>query len=74
MTNIPRLPNFSLVITDYTKQGMPCVNGKPSEFKNQDEFAMKWKTKFPGARVMEYRINAAVFYDPLVHDKLMVDP
>ena len=58
----------------WTKQGMPCVDGEPTEFANQDAFAIKWKTTFPGTRVLEYRITDAVFYDPLVYDKMQTDP
>jgi hypothetical protein len=57
----------------WTKQGMPCVNGEPTEFANQDAFSKKWKAEFPQARVLEYRITDAVFYDPLVYNKLQSD-
>ena len=77
LANQTHLGNFSGVVgVDHywTKQGMPCVDGEPTEFANQDAFAIKWKTTFPGTRVLEYRITDAVFYDPLVYDKMQTDP
>ena len=77
LANQTHLGNFSGVVgVDHywTKQGMPCVDGEPTEFANQDAFATKWKTTFPGTRVLEYRITDAVFYDPLVYNKMQTDP
>merc|ERR1719272_2891840 len=53
---------------------MPCVDGEPTEFANQDAFATKWKATFPKVRILEYRITDAVFYDPLVYNKMVDDP
>jgi hypothetical protein len=77
LANQTHLGNFSGVVgVDHywTKQGMPCVDGEPTEFANQDAFAIRWKTTFPGTRVLEYRITDAVFYDPLVYNKMQTDP
>ena len=41
-------------------QGMPCVNGRPQEFEHQDDFAIATKARFPGTRILQYRITDAV--------------
>ena len=40
----------------------------------QDELAKSIKTSNPGTRVLEYRIDDAVSYDPVVHKKMLGDP
>ena len=58
----------------WTHQGMPCIDGQPREFAMQDELAKSIKTSNPGTRVLEYRIDDAVSYDPVVHNKMPSDP
>lgn len=58
----------------YTKQGMPCVDGKPREFEMQQELAQQWKGIFPEMRFMTYRILSAVPYTMVVQDKIESDP
>eukprot|EP00051_Salpingoeca_urceolata_P035054 m.27944 g.27944 ORF g.27944 m.27944 type:complete len:401 (-) comp8677_c0_seq1:65-1267(-) len=58
----------------WTHQGMPCKDGKPQEFKFQDEFAKATKATFPKSLVLEYRITDAVPYDPIVHDLMESNP
>ena len=57
-----------------THQGMPCVNGKPQEFANQDEYAALQKQRFPRIKVLQYRIPSAVPYEAVIHDKMVTDP
>ena len=58
----------------YTKQGMPCINGRPQEFEHQDAFAIATKATFPGTRVLQYRITGAVPYAGIVHDLMLSNP
>lgn len=58
----------------WTHQGMPCKGGEPDEFAAQDAYAAATKARFPGARVLEYRITDAVPYAPIVHQKMLSDP
>ena len=58
----------------WTKQGMPCINGRPQEFEHQDAFAISTKAEFPGTRILEYRITDAVPYAGIVHDLMVSNP
>ena len=58
----------------WTKQGMPCVIGRPQEFELQDAFAIATKAQFPRTRIEEYRITAAVPYAGIVHDAMVAHP
>lgn len=53
---------------------MPCINGRPQEFEHQDAFALATKAQFPGTRILEYRITAAVPYAGIVHDAMVAHP
>ena len=53
---------------------MPCINGIPTEFANQDAFAIATKETFPGTRILQYRITGAVPYDLLVHNAIIQHP
>lgn len=57
----------------WTHQGMPCVDGNPTEFAQQDALAQKWKSKFPDVRMLQYRILSAVPYDMVVQNKILHD-
>ena len=58
----------------WTNQGLPCVNGLPSEYAQQDAFAAATKAQFPAAKVLQYRIVTAEMYDPIVHDLMLAHP
>jgi hypothetical protein len=58
----------------HTNQGMPCINGRPQEFEHQDAFTIATKAQFPGTRVLQYRITAAVPYAGIVHDAMLAHP
>ena len=58
----------------WTKQGMPCVDGKPQEFQMQNNLSEYWKSSFPTMRFMSYRILSAVPYDMIVRDKMLSNP
>ena len=58
----------------WTHQGMPCINGRPQEFEHQDAFAIALKAQFPGSRMLQYRITAAVPYAGIVHDAMVAHP
>lgn len=53
---------------------MPCVDGIPQEFAAQDAYADYVHAKFPGTRVLEYRIGTAVPYAQIVHDAMVEHP
>jgi len=58
----------------WTKQGMPCVGGKPQEFAMQKALSDEWHSEFPTMRFMTYRILSAVPYDMAVQNKIISDP
>jgi len=58
----------------WTHQGMPCIDGKPQGFANQDALALKWKAQFPTMRMLQYRILSAVNYHMVVQNKITSDP
>lgn len=58
----------------WTGQGMPCIGGRPQEFEHQDAFAIALKAQFPGSRMLQYRITAAVPYAGIVHDAMVSNP
>lgn len=58
----------------WTHQGMPCVDGKPQEFVNQDALTLKWKAQFPEMKMLQYRILSAVNYDMVIQNKIQSDP
>ena len=58
----------------FTNQGVPCINGVPHEFKNQDDLSQRWKGNFSGIRFMTYRILDAVPYDMAVQNKIVESP
>lgn len=47
---------------------------QPTEFANQDAFALATKATFPGTRILQYRITGAVPYDALVHSAIVEHP
>ena len=53
---------------------MPCIDGVPQEFAMQDAFALATKARFPGTRMLLYRITDAVPYDAVVHDAMVEHP
>ena len=58
----------------YTNQGMPCVDGRPQEFERQDAAAIWVKSRFPRARVLQYRITSAVPVAHEVRDQMLATP
>jgi len=57
----------------WTHQGVPCIDGKPQEFKLQDELAQRWKAKFPDLRMLQYRILSAIPSSMVVQKKILSD-
>ena len=58
----------------WTGQGMPCIDGVPQEFAAQDAFAAATKARFPGTKMLLYRITDAVPYAAVVHDAMVEHP
>ena len=58
----------------WTNQGMPCTNGIPHEFANQNAYTVQQKKRFPRIKVLQYRIPTAVPYEKVVHDLMVNDP
>ena len=73
-TNTSRWGGLVGVDHYWTMQGLPCVDGKPSEYAQQDEFAKATKARFPAAKVLQYRIVTAQMNDPLAHNLTLSHP